>query len=113
MTRTIPAPNPLGPAPSPCAGQVADLPNPVVVRVERAQGRPEVLRWLSRTWLAYLHFGRLGGRGIPGCGALCNDATKAIWALAGLVPPALFVTGAYMWWSRVVRRWLKSGPAAS
>ena len=31
----------------------------------------------------------------------------------GLVPPALFVTGAYMWWNRVVRRWLTSGPAAS
>ena len=64
-------------------------------------------------WLAYLHFGRLGGRGIPGCGSLCNDATKVLWALIGLVPPALFVTGAYMWWNRVVRRWLKSGPAAS
>ena len=62
-------------------------------------------------WLAYLHFGRLGGRGIPGCEALCNSTTKAIWALAGLVPPALFVTGAYLWWSRVVRRWLQSRPA--
>ena len=64
-------------------------------------------------WLAYLHFGRLGGRGIPGCGALCNSTAKAAWALIGLVPPALFVTGACMWWSRVVRRWLKSGAAAS
>ena len=63
-------------------------------------------------WLAYLHFGRLGGRGIPGCGDLCNSTTKAIWALVGLVPPALFVTGAVMWWNRVVRRWLRSGPAA-
>ena len=64
-------------------------------------------------WLAYLHFGRLGGRGIPGCGDLCNSTTKAIWALVGLVPPALFVTGAVMWWRRVVRRWLKPGTAAS
>ena len=63
-------------------------------------------------WLAYLHFGRLGGRGIPGCGALCNSTTKATWALVGLVPPALFVTGAVMWWNRVVRRWLKSSPPA-
>ena len=62
-------------------------------------------------WLAYLHFGRLGGRGIPGCGSLCNDTTKALWALIGLVPPALFLTGAYMWWTRVVRRRLKSGLA--
>ena len=63
-------------------------------------------------WLAYLHFGRLGGRGIPGCEALCNSTTKAVWALVGLVPPALFVTGAYMWWSRVLRRWLKAGSGA-
>ena len=63
-------------------------------------------------WLAYLHFGRLGGRGIPGCGSLCGETTKAIWALVGLVPPALFITGGFMWWNRVVRRWLKSGPAA-
>ena len=61
-------------------------------------------------WLAYLHFGRLGRRGIPGCGSLCGETTKAIWALVGLVPPALFVTGGFMWWNRVVRRWLKSGP---
>jgi uncharacterized iron-regulated membrane protein len=55
-------------------------------------------------WLAYLHFGRLGGRGIPGCGrGLCNSTTKAIWALVGLVPPVMFVTGAFMWWNRVIR----------
>ena len=30
-------------------------------------------------WLAYLHFGRLGGRGIPGCGrGLCDSTTKLI-----------------------------------
>ena len=62
-------------------------------------------------WLAYLHFGRLGGRGIPGCGDICNSTAKAVWALAGLVPPALFVTGAVMWWNRVVRPKLKSGAA--
>ena len=57
-----------------------------------------------RTWLAYLHFGRLGGRGIPGCGqGLCDSTTKAIWAVVGLVPTLMFVTGALMWWNRVVR----------
>ena len=62
-------------------------------------------------WLAFLHFGRLGGRGIPGCGGICNSTTKALWALVGLVPPALFVTGALMWWNRVLRRWLTpTGP---
>jgi len=55
-------------------------------------------------WLAYLHFGRLGGRGIPGCGrGLCDSSTKMIWAVFGLVPPLMFVTGAVMWWNRVVR----------
>ncbi len=55
-------------------------------------------------WLGYLHFGRLGGRGIPGCGrGLCNSTTKLIWALVALVPPVMFVTGALMWWNRVVR----------
>ena len=55
-------------------------------------------------WLAYLHFGRLGGRGIPGCGrGVCDSVTKAIWAVAGIVPPAMFVTGALMWWRRVLR----------
>ena len=59
-------------------------------------------------WLAFLHFGRLGGRGIPGCEAICNEVAKATWALVGLIPPALFVTGVIMWWNRVVRRWLNS-----
>ena len=56
-------------------------------------------------WLTYLHFGRLGGRGIPGCGrGLCNEVTKAVWAAVGLVPVTMVVTGAIMWWNRVVRR---------
>lgn len=57
-------------------------------------------------WLAYLHFGRLGGRGIPGCGrGLCDSITKATWAVVGLVPVLMAVTGAVMWWNRV------AGPA--
>jgi hypothetical protein len=56
-------------------------------------------------WLAYLHFGRLGGRGIPGCGRpFCNEMTKAVWAVVALIPPALLVTGVVMWWNRVWRR---------
>ncbi len=59
-------------------------------------------------WLAYLHFGRLGGRGIPGCGrGLCDSITKGVWAGAGLVPPVLFITGFFMWWNRVLRRKLR------
>jgi uncharacterized iron-regulated membrane protein len=43
-------------------------------------------------WLAYSHFGRFGGWG-----------TKALWTVLGLAPAALFVTGAVMWWNRVLR----------
>jgi uncharacterized iron-regulated membrane protein len=63
-------------------------------------------------WLAYLHFGRLGGRGIPGCGrGLCDSITKAVWATAGLVPPVMFATGAFVWWNRVVRPSVEQSPA--
>lgn len=55
-------------------------------------------------WLAYLHFGRIQGIGIPCKGpGLCDQATKAIWAVFGLAPAAMFVTGAIMWWNRVLR----------
>lgn len=55
-------------------------------------------------WLAYLHFGRIGGIGIPCHGpGLCDQTTKAIWAIFGLAPAVMFVTGATMWWNRVLR----------
>lgn len=55
-------------------------------------------------WLAYLHFGRINGIGIPCSGpGFCDQATKAVWALFGLAPAVLFVTGAIMWWNRVLR----------
>jgi uncharacterized iron-regulated membrane protein len=55
-------------------------------------------------WLAYLHFGRIQGIGIPCSGpGLCDQTTKGIWALFGLAPAAMFVTGAIMWWNRVLR----------
>jgi len=47
----------------------------------------EFLRWLSR-----LHFGRFGGWPI-----------KALWTALGLIPLLLFITGAVMWWNRVLR----------
>ena len=43
-------------------------------------------------WFASLHFGRFGGL-----------STKLAWALIGLIPPVMFVTGAVMWWNRVIR----------
>ena len=55
-------------------------------------------------WLAYLHFGRINGTAIPCSGpGLCDQTTKAVWALFGLAPAAMFVTGAIMWWNRVLR----------
>ena len=55
-------------------------------------------------WLAILHFGRILGIGFPCSGpGLCDQTTKAIWAFFGLAPAAMFVTGAIMWWNRVLR----------
>jgi uncharacterized iron-regulated membrane protein len=56
-------------------------------------------------WLAYLHVGRINGIGIPCKGpGLCDTAVKLTWALFGLAPAVMFVTGAVMWWNRVVRK---------
>jgi uncharacterized iron-regulated membrane protein len=60
-------------------------------------------------WLAFLHFGRVNGIGIPCSGpGVCDQTTKAVWALFGLAPGAMFVTGAIMWWNRVLRSRLTS-----
>ena len=47
---------------------------------------------LALEWLAKVHFGRFAG-----------IKTKALWTFMGIIPPALFVTGALMWWNRVLR----------
>jgi len=49
-------------------------------------------------WLGRLHFGRRIW-GMPG---------KILWAAAGLAPAILFVTGAVMWWNRVLRAGVRS-----
>ena len=55
-------------------------------------------------WTAYLHFGRINGIGIPCHGpGVCDQTTKFVWALFGIAPAAMFVTGAIMWWTRVLR----------
>jgi uncharacterized iron-regulated membrane protein len=58
-------------------------------------------------WLAILHFGRIKGIGFLCSGpGLCDQLTKATWAILGLAPAAMFITGAIMWWNRVLRpRW--------
>ena len=60
-------------------------------------------------WLAFLHFGRINGIGLVCDGpGLCDQSIKALWATAGLAPAVMFVTGATMWWNRVLSRWLKN-----
>ena len=45
-------------------------------------------------WMTRLHFGRF--RDYP--------AIQALWAVLGLVPAAMFVTGGLMWWNRVLKK---------
>jgi uncharacterized iron-regulated membrane protein len=47
----------------------------------------EVLRWSTR-----LHFGRFAGWPV-----------KTLWVVLGFAPVVLFITGAVMWWNRVLR----------
>jgi uncharacterized iron-regulated membrane protein len=49
-------------------------------------------------WLARLHFGRWR-----------TPWLKAAWAVVGLAPAIMFVTGTVMWWNRVVRPKLRGG----
>jgi uncharacterized iron-regulated membrane protein len=47
---------------------------------------------LFLSWIAQLHFGRF------------NPLTESLWTLFGLVPGISAVTGALMWWNRVLRK---------
>lgn len=59
-------------------------------------------------WVAFLHFGRINGIGIPCSGpGLCDQSVKAVWAIFGLAPALMFVTGTTMWWNRVLHRALR------
>jgi uncharacterized iron-regulated membrane protein len=58
---------------------------------EPAQGRRSAGD-VVMAWMSPLHVGNFGG-----------TAVRLAWALLGLAPPALFVTGFTMWWVRVVR----------
>jgi uncharacterized iron-regulated membrane protein len=44
-------------------------------------------------WFYYLHFGNFA-----------DWQVKAAWVVLGLAPPFLFITGAVMWWNRVLSR---------
>lgn len=49
-----------------------------------------------------LHFGRFGGLGV-----------RITWALLGLAPAALFITGFVVWWRRVLRPWTRRRGASA
>ena len=46
-------------------------------------------------WMVRMHFGRYGGMGV-----------RITYVIIGLLPAVMFVTGAIMWWNRVLRRWV-------
>jgi uncharacterized iron-regulated membrane protein len=57
-----------------------------VSRYASPRAGEKIIRWFS-----YLHFGNFGGW-----------PSKAVWVILGLAPAFLFVTGALMWWNRVL-----------
>jgi uncharacterized iron-regulated membrane protein len=80
------------------SGFYMGVPGPFTALVEAlSTPDPEMLgdRWgdVALAWLSRLHFGRWQ-----------NDWLKALWALLGLAPVVMFVTGTVIWWNRVVRR---------
>lgn len=62
-----------------------------VLRIDRYESQPAGNRILA--WIGPLHGGSFGGWPV-----------RLLYALLGLVFPALFLTGFLMWWQRVVRR---------
>ena len=46
-------------------------------------------------WFVRMHFGRYGGWGV-----------RITYFIVGLTPAVMFITGAWMWWNRVLRRWV-------
>jgi uncharacterized iron-regulated membrane protein len=75
------------------------FPDPFVQAVDRIWGPPELWEYEPRpgddmlAWLVRLHFGRWR-----------SHTLKVVWVIIGLIPAIMFVTGAAMWWYRVVRK---------
>ncbi len=85
------------------SGWYLGMPEPIMNFVD-SMSDPEAIYGerpadVALTWLSRLHFGRWA-RGNPGWGAWL----QAAWAIIGLIPTLMFVTGTIMWWNRVVRR---------
>jgi len=83
------------------SGWYLGMPEPLTNLVERFSDPEGVYGErpgdIALTWLSRLHFGRWRE---PGWGPWL----KAVWAVFGLVPALMFVTGVVMWWNRVIRR---------
>ena len=83
------------------SGWYLGMPEPLTALVDRFSD-PDVeygerVGDTALVWLTRLHFGRWRE---PGWGPWL----KAVWAVVGVVPAVMFVTGTIMWWNRVVRR---------
>jgi len=74
------------------------IPEPFAALVDRYSEADEILG--TRTgdiilrWGVRLHFGRWED----------SPVLMAVWAVLGLVPVIMFITGAIMWWHRVLRK---------
>jgi uncharacterized iron-regulated membrane protein len=74
-------------------------PDPFLAAVEYFE--PQELATAQRAgdefiaWMVRMHFGRYGGMGV-----------RITYVIIGLLPAVMFVTGAIMWWNRVLRGWL-------
>lgn len=75
--------------------------NGVVDYLEPAQSRDLRFGDVVLSWLAKLHFGRFP-----------SLTLKLVWTLFGLIPVILLITGAMMWWNRVVGPRLRGRSAA-
>jgi uncharacterized iron-regulated membrane protein len=73
--------------PEPFAATVDYLSDPNAILGERPGD-------IALNWLTRLHFGRFR----------TQPVLQALWACLGLVPAVMFVTGAVMWWNRVLRK---------
>ena len=75
-----------------------DVFNYLVDRFDPSDGLSSRLSFSDKFlyWLAQVHFGRFAGLSV-----------EIIWTVFGLMPLALFVTGAFMWWNRVLGPWLR------
>jgi uncharacterized iron-regulated membrane protein len=92
------------------SGWYLGMPEPLTNLVERYSNPNGVYGErpgdIALTWLSRLHFGRWRD---PGWGPWL----KATWAVVGVVPAIMFVTGGVMWWNRKIRhRAARNAPEA-